>query len=379
MNRPTVVLTPSEHRDQKVILISFEKNKDLVDRVRKISEAQWSQTKTSWYIPRKDFDLNEIFQIFKEVAFIDYSALKVNKQPLLAKKNQTTIVEIKNEIATLQPQIQEFKLWLEHKRYSENTIKNYIELVRKYLLYSKSKPLNEINNDDIVNFVNNYIIPNGLSFSYQNQMVSALKLFFSQVIDSRIEIEKLERPRREHKLPNVLSKDEVKHILQAPRNIKHRTMLCLIYACGLRRSELLHLTPTDVDSRRHLLIIRNAKGRKDRVVPISDKTIEMLRKYYSLYKPKIWLFEGANPSEQYSANSLQNVFKQSLERAGIRKNATLHWLRHSYATHLLEGGTDLRYIQELLGHKSSKTTEIYTHVTEKSIERIKSPFDDMQI
>jgi integrase/recombinase XerD len=152
-------------------------------------------------------------------------------------------------------------------------------------------------------------------------------------------------------------------------------MLSLIYACGLRRSELLNMKPQDIDSKRHLLIIRNAKGRKDRVVPISDKLIEMLREYYKMYKPQIWLFEGQNTGEQYSEQSLQSVLKQAVAKSKIRKPVTLHWLRHSYATHLLESGTDLRFIQELLGHKSSKTTEIYTHVTEKSIQKIKSPFE----
>jgi len=135
------------------------------------------------------------------------------------------------------------------------------------------------------------------------------------------------------------------------------------------------MKPQDIDSKRHLLIIRNAKGRKDRVVPISDKLIEMLREYYKMYKPQIWLFEGQNTGEQYSEQSLQSVLKQAVAKSKIRKPVTLHWLRHSYATHLLESGTDLRFIQELLGHKSSKTTEIYTHVTEKSIQKIKSPFE----
>ncbi len=221
------------------------------------------------------------------------------------------------------------------------------------------------------------IVKKGLSFSSQNQLVNGLKLYFGQVEKTAIQIDKLERPRKQHTLPNVLSKEEIKEILEAPTNLKHRAMLSLIYACGLRRSELLNLKISDVDSKRHMLIIRNSKGYKDRQVPISDKTIEMLREYYKAYKPKIWLFEGQTTGEKYSAESLQNVLKQALAKAGIKKPATLHWLRHSYATHLLEAGTDLRYIQELLGHKSSKTTEIYTHVSQKSLQKIKSPFDDL--
>ncbi len=152
-------------------------------------------------------------------------------------------------------------------------------------------------------------------------------------------------------------------------------MLSLLYACGLRRSELLNLKPGDVDSSRHMLIIRNAKGYKDRLVPVSDKIIGMLREYYIAYKPGTWLFEGQYPGSRYSARSLEQVLKNALIRARITKPVTLHWLRHSYATHLLESGTDLRYIQKLLGHKSSKTTEIYTHVSQKSLQKIRSPFD----
>lgn len=189
--------------------------------------------------------------------------------------------------------------------------------------------------------------------------------------------EHLERPRKEYKLPNVLSKEEVANLLKASHNQKHRTMLSLIYACGLRRSELLNLKPGDIDSKRHLLIILNAKGRKDRVVPISDKVIDMLRGYYISYRPKAWLFEGQMAGEQYSETSLAKVLKIACAKVKITKPVTLHWLRHSYATHLLEAGTDLRYIQELLGHKSSKTTEIYTHVSEKSLQKISSPFDDL--
>lgn len=160
-------------------------------------------------------------------------------------------------------------------------------------------------------------------------------------------------------------------------NPKHKMMLSLIYGCGLRRSELLNLKPNDIDSNRNIIIIRQAKGKKDRIAPISEKLIAMLREYYKLFKPRIWLFEGQKAGEPYAAKSLQCVLKQAVDKCKITKPVTLHWLRHSYATHLLESGTDLRYIQELLGHKSSKTTEIYTHVSTKNLQNIKSPFDDL--
>jgi integrase/recombinase XerD len=266
---------------------------------------------------------------------------------------------------------------MKHRRYSENTIKTYSDGIRTFLKFHSNKELEMISNKDLVNFNNQYILKKGYSSSFQNQVVNAVKLFFLKVENRIMDIEQIERPRREFRLPNVLSKEEVKAILSAPVNLKHRAMLSLIYACGLRRSELLNVRPGDVDSKRGLLIIKQSKGNKDRIVPISGKTIEMLRDYFRSYKPKVWLFEGQKEGEKYSEESLAKVLKSSCHKSGIKKPVTLHWLRHSYATHLLENGTDLRYIQELLGHKSSKTTEIYTHVSIKSLQNIKSPFDDI--
>jgi len=274
-------------------------------------------------------------------------------------------------------QVNRLKLWMEHKRYSESSIMSYTEAVKAFLVFILPREAADATADDMVRFVNEYIIPNHFSYSYQNQVVNGAKLFFREVMQSKLDVETFERPRREHKLPNVLSKQEVSVLLNAPKNIKHRTMLSLIYACGLRRSELINLKVTDVDSKRGLLIIRLSKGKKDRIIPISQKIIDLLRNYYALYRPMVWLFEGRDRDERYSEQSLQSVLKQSLSKSAIHKPVTLHWLRHSYATHLLESGTDLRFIQELLGHKSSKTTEIYTHVSTKSLQNIKSPFDDL--
>lgn len=197
------------------------------------------------------------------------------------------------------------------------------------------------------------------------------------VRETKIEVDKIHRPKRAKLLPNVLSKEEIKLILNAHSNIKHKMMLSLIYSCGLRCGELLALRPVHIDSKRNIVLLKNAKGNKDRIVPLSPKILDMLRQYYKVCKPTTYLFEGQTAGMSYDSRSLQLVLKQALQKAGITKPATLHWLRHSYATHLLESGTDLRYIQELLGHSCSKTTEIYTHVSTKSIQQIKSLFDDL--
>ena len=271
-----------------------------------------------------------------------------------------------------------FKYWLKQMRYSDRTVDSYLKALSVFLNFCK-KPVHKINNNDIIIFNNEYILARNLSRTYQGVTFCAIKLFYSRIKDKELLTEKLEYPRREHKLPNVLSKEEVAAILKVHTNIKHKTMLSLIYSCGLRRGELLNLKPVDVDSKRNLLIIRNAKGFKDRVAPLSDKIIDALRNYYRLYRPLTWLFEGDKKGEPYSEQSLMAILKQAVRKANINKPVTLHWLRHSYATHLLENGTDLRYIQEILGHKSSRTTEIYTHVTSKSIQKIKSPFDELDI
>jgi integrase/recombinase XerD len=213
--------------------------------------------------------------------------------------------------------------------------------------------------------------------NYQNQVVNAIKLFFRTIQLKSLEVDLIHRPKKQKLLPNVLSKEEVKMILNAQKNLKHKLMLSLIYSCGLRRSELLHLKLSDIDARRGLVIIRQAKGRKDRIAPLSEKINKMIEEYCVAYEPKAWLFEGQDKSGPYDERSLASVLKQALEKSKINKPVTLHWLRHSYATHLLESGTDLRYIQEILGHSRSTTTEIYTHVSNQSIQKVISPFDSL--
>ena len=270
-----------------------------------------------------------------------------------------------------------FKNYLKSQRYSPNTIKTYTEALRVFFQFHSNKAPEKLEIEDIIHFNTGYILRKNLSASYQNQVINAIKLFYRNRFNRSMEVDYIQRPRREKRLPNVLSKQEIKAILEAPTNLKHRALLSLIYACGLRRSEVLNLTLKDVLSDRNLLFIRQSKGKKDRVVPISHKIIEMLRDYYKAFKPKTWLFEGQYTGEQYSERSLQLVLKQALQKAGNKKPISLHWLRHSYATHLLESGTDLRYIQELLGHSSSRTTEIYTHVSTQNLQQIRSPFDDL--
>lgn len=378
----SIKLLSKEHRRAQRLLLAFEYDADLIAIVKTLDGAAWSKTMNCWHIPETHEAIQQLFITFKGKAWLDITELKNKKEAdnfslyALADKTSATLPEPGNMTAE---KVKTFKEWLRSRRYSESTVKTYTNSIQLFLRYYSDKPVDEINNDDLVQFNNKYILANKYSSSFQNQVVNAIKLFYETVEHRDLDIDLIHRPKREHKLPNVLSKEEVTAILTSPVNLKHRAMLSLLYACGLRRGELLNLKPADVSSDRKLLIIKQGKGRKDRVAPISDKVIRMLREYYKTYKPVTWLFEGQKPGEPYTAGSLQEVLRQSVAKTNLKKPVTLHWLRHSYATHLLESGTDLRYIQELLGHKSSKTTEIYTHVSQKSLQQIKTPFDDLNI
>ncbi|MBV6881095.1 site-specific integrase [Epilithonimonas ginsengisoli] len=339
-----------KHRGKSRIAVLFDKDIKLIARIKQLEDARWSSSKKYWHLP----DNKENRARFK---------ITTTEKNLLDPKTSAEISKFSN--------------WLRSRRYSDNTIKTYCEALKSFLIFFDDKMPEAITNDDVILYNNDFILKNNLSFSYQNQIVNAIKLYFRTIQEKTLDVDKVHRPKSAKTLPNVLSKEEVKLILEAHLNLKHKMMLSLIYSGGLRCGELLALKPENIDSKRNIVLIKNAKGRKDRIVPLSLKILDMLRGYYQLYKPKTFLFEGQIQGQAYDARSLQQVLKQAVSKSGIKKPVTLHWLRHSYATHLLESGTDLRYIQELLGHSSSRTTEIYTHVSTKSLQQIKSPFDDL--
>jgi integrase/recombinase XerD len=377
------------HDGEYRIALRFAYDSELTEVVRKIPGSRWSRHMSCWHIADSLGVIDNLLAAFSGKAFIDYSAMKQNlankirlqrelDQSGQKKKNSLIKKDIRPVLSEQGlSDIAQYKRWMEAHRYPESTVNTYSGMMAKFLMFVSPREASECTSDDLIRIVKEYILPNGLSQSFQNQMISAVKKFYSEIYLSAIDTGKITRPRPQHRLPNVLCKDEVKQIINALTNEKHRVMMSLLYACGLRRSELLQLMLNDIERNRKLIRVRQSKGFKDRVVPISEKTIEMLDFYIQRYKPQRYVFEGQWPGEMYSATSLEKVLKMACEKAGIVKPVTLHWLRHSYATHLLESGTDLRYIQELLGHKSSKTTEIYTHVTSSSLQNIRSPFDDL--
>jgi len=378
-------LCPFHYRQEDVVVASFEYDASLANKIKQLPGACWSRTLKSWYFPKNIFDLHRFFEAFKGVAYIDYSALKQENRMKPGPTSGTVKARynLKTIKAQLSPkvkaQIQSFKKWMEQKRYAENSIKTYIHQLEIFFGYYASKSPDAISNDDITRFNTEFILKHGLSPTFQNQTVSALKLFYENKYKRVLSIEEIERPLKAKPLPKVFSKSDLEKFFHAITNPKHKMAMMLIYSCGLRRSELINLRLEHLNSKRKQLSVINSKGKRDRVIPLSDRTLNKIKDYYRDYKPKQFLIEGQFEGRPLTASSLQKVFEKAMTKARINKPYTIHCLRHSIATHLLENGTDLRYIQELLGHKSSTTTEIYTHVSTQSLQNIKNPFDDLNL
>lgn len=339
--------------------------------------ALYTATHKMYYLAHTSSNVNRIFEAFKNIAWIDITELQDKKlERVINKKRKDVRLHINAESSE---SLQKFKNYMVARSFSKSTINTYYNMVQSFLGFFSEKSAEHISNDDAESYLNDHVVGSNYSVSYQRQVISALKCFYATRFDVRLNIDKLPSIKKERKLPKVLAKSEVEGIIKCTHNLKHKSMLILVYACGLRISELINLKPKHIDSARKMLVILSAKGKKDRLVTISDKLIEILRSYYIAYRPSNYLFEGQMPGSPYSPSSFNKVLKASARRAGVKKNVHAHMLRHSYATHLLENGTDLRYIQTLLGHNSSKTTEIYTFVSQKSIANIASPFDDLDV
>ena len=371
---------------ERNLALYFKAERELVDRARKLG-FRWQAEVGAWIRPEDTVNLSKVYRAFKDLAWVDardlYDGNDVlnspfssdhNRQKLLAELEEELGSRVRRRDFSLQNEVpQEYIKKLKRLRYSKSTIRTYTSLFRDFINYSE-KELDQRSTEDIRLYMDYLVEYRGIAASTQNQVINAIKFYYERILGmDKIQVE-FERPRRERRLPDIMSKDEVMSIINAPTNIKHRAMLTLIYSAGLRCGELLNLKPGDIYSDRMLIHIRKGKGQKDRMTILSDKALDLLRLYYRSHKPNEWLFEGKTGGP-YSAPSLRAVFKSAVTKAQINKRVRLHDLRHSFATHLLESGTDLRYIQSLLGHNSSITTEIYTHVSQSHIGLIKSPLD----
>jgi len=267
---------------------------------------------------------------------------------------------------------------LEARRYSPSTVNAYRYMFREFLKYLYPKPLHQVTLEDIQHYHHQLVVKKHVSRSYQNQSINAIKFYLEQVVGLDRTRYELERPKKQRKLPVVLSQQEIQRLFKQVKNRKHLAILMTLYSCGLRISELIHLKIGDIDSTRMEVRICSAKGQKDRICMLSPVLLKILRVYYREYKPKSYLFEGQGGGP-YSTSSIRQVLERAVKKACIRKHVVVHTLRHSFGTHLLENGTNLRYIQELMGHGSPKTTEVYTHVAHNDLHRVVSPLDKLDL
>ncbi|WP_055446217.1 tyrosine-type recombinase/integrase [Lacinutrix mariniflava] len=268
-----------------------------------------------------------------------------------------------------------FQKLLEIKRYSSNSIITYLGLLKSFHKYiGFHVDMADLENKDLLAFIIEAVKEKQLAYTTHKQLCAALKLFYKEMYGRDIDFLPVYPTIRPKPLPKIISTKDVKAILDSHSNLKHKTMLTVIYALGLRSGELINMRINDIDGDRNQIHIRSGKGNKDRVIPFPESLKVILRTYYLEYKPKTYLFCGQK-GNQYSSESLRKVFKQALAKSRVNKNITLHGLRHAYATHLMDRGTDVRIIKELLGHSSIKTTLVYTHVTNKTLENVPSPLD----
>ncbi|PQJ73606.1 tyrosine-type recombinase/integrase [Polaribacter butkevichii] len=362
MTYPTIFLEQKTHRKELRLLLKFNYNNTLIEATRKLDGAQWSKTLHSWHLKYSEENLALVLKTFKDLTNVNSD--KLPKKDLF-KRNLTP------EEKKL---LNNFYLFLKGKRYSKSTIQTYTFFVADFINFHTNKALDELTNRDVELFIEKVFIERNYSVSSQRQFISALKIFIIFYPHTKINDLVLERPKKSRKLPSVLSQEEVLTIIQITQNLKHRAILALIYSCGLRISELINLKLTDFYLERKQLIVKNGKGRKDRYVSLADSFLPLLSNYYYSYKPQFYFVEGQNGGK-YSAESVRQFLRKSCLKANIKKIVTPHTLRHSYATHLLENGVDIRYIQSLLGHAKPETTMIYTHVKRKDLMDIQNPLD----
>lgn len=387
-----ITFRPIYHRGHEKLAILFPFVKEIDLAARSINGIKWTQTYKCWYLPLSQDSFSTAYNKLKELGQINFTELKA----YLEKRKK--IVAVKSETAgqgkrtgVKEQTIQTFAIGDVNMRLLDQTIKtlkikayarNTIELYRSELLQImrllKHRPLAALTTNQIKSYLLWLLQTRQCSESKVHTTLNALKFCFEQVLYKPKIFVEIPRPKKHLQIPKVHAASQVKKIIQSTHNEKHKTMLMLAYATGMRLQEIINLKLYDINSARMVINVIRAKGKKDRQAILSEKLLIQLRKYFKQYRPKEWLFEG-KPGVRYGYRSLQLVFQQAKERSGIAMKGGIHTLRHSFATHLLENGTDLRLIQELLGHNSIKTTVRYTHVSNAQLQKIKSPLDELDL
>ena len=367
MPLPVITLKKLHHRGGDQIGLYFEYNATLIAHIKKLEGIKWSATNKCWYVKNQKGILNRIFTHFKGIVWLDLDNLKKQEKQ---SKRYTKPVKSQKMIP------EAYSRLLVRRRYSPNTINTYTHFFKQFINYFPDTDLDQLTEEHIRQFQDYLVSKRKVSISTQNQAINAIKYYFEQVLDGERKTYHIERPRREKKLPHILSEQQILRIIEATENLKHQSIIVVMYSAGLRVGELLKLRRQDLNFDKNLIFVRDAKGKKDRTTILAESTAKMLHVYLEEFKPNYWLFEGPG-RKQYSSTSVNVLLKVSAKKAGIEQRVSSHMLRHSFATHLLEQGVDLRYIQSLLGHSNSKTTEIYTHVSKRSLANIRSPLDSI--
>jgi len=369
----------SEKEGLLVIKFLGRYDPEWIGELRSYGECRFDKRRKEWLLPWSKMTCDSLADYFASRGVgVNVTKQVINEELLSERKATGDEIRSKHLGKKALDGLDLMGWFLDDNRYSPRTRESYLAMLEFFFRYFSPREPMEVTEEEITHFLHAFIIRLGYSAAYQNQMVSAIKTYYTIAGKGRVDPEFLERPRRRRALPKVFSKEEVSNILNSSGNVKHKLLLWIIYSCGLRRSEATNIKLTDLDRDRGILHIREGKGRVDRIVPVSVKVWEKLDEYIIGYRPREYLFEGQTGG-RYSSESVYRVFKNALLKAGIKKDVGVHSLRHSYATHLHENGLDIRYIQELLGHKSTRTTEIYTHVSRRNLVVVRSPIEDLDL
>jgi integrase/recombinase XerD len=361
-------------KEKRYIGLQFNTDKVIHSLVKQLPDVKWSNSFNMAYIVNSKENLNTIFEIFNGVVwvncnhFFDKSITKQNNEDIDITWFRKRELPDNYRVCPTN-----YLDKLELKRYANNTVKSYVSAFETFINYYQTKELIAINESDVRSYILK-LVQEDKSNSYINTAINSIKFYYESVLGMPNRFYQVERPRKEKKLPKVLSKEDVLNIIANTNNLKHKCIVSLLYSSGMRRNELVNLKITDIDSKRMLIRVEAAKGNKDRYTLLSHSLLKDLRDYYKQYKPEKYIIEGVY-GKQYSDQSIGKIVLNAAEKAGIKTPVTPHMLRHSFATHLLEAGVDLRQIQVLLGHSSSKTTEIYTHVATTTFKKIINPLD----
>jgi site-specific recombinase XerD len=390
-----ITLSPLYHRAKECIAI-FYNDLTLNNTIKCIPNIRWSRTHRCWYLPLSRAAYEEIKHAMNGIAELNTAPLKwyleqrkavqpmqgskpqeeagVSEQPI-SRQRSKIIMQYPLSTENLHAFTQ-FQGMIRLKGYSPNTMRTYCNELHLLLRLLGRVAISTLTKNHVQSYLLWLIKTKGYSETHIHTTVNALKFYFEQVEGRAREFYDLPRPKKPSKLPQILAEEEVVSLIMKTGNLKHRALLMTSYSAGLRVSELVNLKIGDIDSKRMMLHIRCGKGKKDRMVPLSKVLLQTLRDYFVAFRPKDYLFEGGRGTA-YSTRSAQKVLHQAKRKAGIHKAGSIHSLRHAYATHLLEGGTDVRYIQSFLGHSSLKTTMRYTQVSRIKVEAIGSPLDKL--